>query len=168
MHRVFALLLSVFVVSCSAGKESGSTAMGGIAPVFSARGLGGDTVSLAALRGKVVVLNEWATWCEPCRDELPQLQALHLQYASKGLVMIGVSVDAAGSGADVRDFAREHGMTYPIWLDPDKEFALKFLTMGVPVTFLVDRTGTIRFRKIGALAIGDTTLASAIRAALGS
>ena len=77
-----------------------------------------------------------------------------------------MSVDAAGMGNDVRDFAKEHGMTYPIWLDPDHDFALKFLTIGVPETFVVDAAGVIRWRKIGALPKGDTTLAAAVRAAL--
>ena len=82
--------------------------------------------------------------------------------------LIGVSIDAAGSGLDVQDFMRVHGMTYPVWLDPDDQFALKFLTIGVPETFVVDRAGVIRWRKVGALARGDTTLAAAIRLALGS
>jgi cytochrome c-type biogenesis protein len=79
-----------------------------------------------------------------------------------------VSVDAAGMGLDVRDFMKEHDMTYAVWLDPEHQFALQFLTVGVPETFVVDRAGIIRYRKIGALARGDTTLTSAIRAALGT
>jgi len=156
------------VAGCDDGKTVRAPSIGAAAPAFTARGLNDEPVSLAGLRGKIVVLNEWATWCEPCRDELPQLEALHRQFAPQGLVMVGVSVDGAGMGGDVRDFAQAHGMTYPIWLDPDKQLALKFLTLGVPETFLIDRTGVIRWRKIGALPVGDTTLAAAIRNALGT
>ena len=130
--------------------------------------LEGEPVTLAALSGSVVVLNVWATWCLPCREEIPQLEALHREYATQGLKTIGVSIDAAGMGADVRDFATEQGMTYPIWLDPDHQFSLKFLTVGVPETFVIDRAGVIRFRMIGAFRRGDTTLAAAVRRAMAS
>ena len=68
----------------------------------------------------------------------------------------------------VRDFATAQGMTYPIWLDPDHQFSLKFLTVGVPETFVIDRAGVIRFRMIGAFRRGDTTLAAAVRRAMAS
>jgi cytochrome c-type biogenesis protein len=155
------------VVAAGACKEvPGASAAGADAPPFSAQDLDGKPVALSDLRGKVVVLNEWATWCEPCRGEIPQLEALYRQYAPQGLVMVGVSVDAFGTASDVRDFARDHDMTYPIWLDPDKHFAAKFVTVGVPETFVIDRAGKIRRRQIGALREGDTTLAAAIRSAL--
>jgi cytochrome c-type biogenesis protein len=156
-----------FLLALSACKNvPPASGAGQSAPSFTAQDLDGKPVALADLRGKVVVLNEWATWCEPCRGEIPQLEALHREFESQGLVMVGVSVDAFGTGGDVRDFAREHDMTYPIWLDPDKRFAAQFVTVGVPETFVIDRTGTIRKRQIGALREGDTTLAFAIRSAL--
>jgi cytochrome c biogenesis protein CcmG/thiol:disulfide interchange protein DsbE len=167
--RAFAFVCALTVgVACAGSSEASSAAVGTLAPNYAAVDLGGAATSLSALRGKVVVLNQWATWCEPCREEIPQLEALHRQYAGHGLTMIGVSVDAFGLGADVRDFAREHEMTYPVWLDPDKKIAVGFLTVGVPATILIDRGGIIRWRKMGAIAAGDTTLGAAIRAALGS
>ena len=157
----------VAVIVASGCKDvPAASAAGALAPPFSAQDLDGKPVALADLRGKVVVLNEWATWCEPCRAEIPQLEALYRELAPRGLVMVGVSVDAFGTASDVRDFAREHDMTYPIWLDPDKHFAAKFVTVGVPETFVIDRAGKIRRRQIGALREGDTTLAAAIRSAL--
>jgi cytochrome c biogenesis protein CcmG, thiol:disulfide interchange protein DsbE len=165
--RMGALLGAFAVVACSHDQTLRAPAIGAPAPTFTAHDYSDTPVSLASLRGKIVVLNEWATWCTPCREELPQLEALHKQFASKGVEFIGVSVDAAGTGADVRDFAQEHGMTYAIWLDPEKQFALKFLTVGVPETFIIDGTGVIRWRKIGALPPGDTTLATALRGILG-
>jgi peroxiredoxin len=142
--------------------------VGARAPAYVAHDLDDRPTSLAALQGSVVVLNVWATWCQPCREELPQLEAVHRQFAEQGVRVIGVSIDAAGMGLDVRDFMREHAMTYPVWLDPDNQLALSFLTVGVPETFVIDRTGIIRWRKIGALARGDTTLAAAVRAAQGT
>lgn len=158
----------MFALGCSAGSGPPAAVVGAAAPPFAALDLDGKAVTLAQLRGTVVVLNEWATWCEPCRAEIPQLEALHRRFAGQGVAMIGVSVDAFGTGSDVRDFTHEHAMSYGIWLDPDKQFAVKFLTIGVPSTVVIDRAGVIRFKLIGALREGDTTLAAAISRALGS
>jgi cytochrome c-type biogenesis protein len=166
--RIASVVLVVTAAACSKDTTLRAPAIGAPAPVFTARTVSDQPVSLAGLKGKVVVLNEWATWCTPCREELPQLEVLHKQFAPKGVEFVGVSVDAAGTGGDVRDFAQEHGLTYAIWLDPDKQFALKFLTVGVPETFIVDGAGVIRWRKIGALPPNDTTLAAALRGILGA
>ncbi len=165
---LFALLTGVSVSACERGTVLRAPALGAAAPAFTSMTLEGEPVTLASLSGSVVVLNVWATWCLPCREEIPQLEALHREYAAQGLKTIGVSIDAAGMGADVRDFATEQGMTYPIWLDPDHQFSLKFLTVGVPETFVIDRAGVIRFRMIGAFRRGDTTLAAAVRRAMAS
>jgi len=168
MRSIMARAIGVVAIVVASGCKDvpAASATGALAPAFSAQDLDGKAVALADLRGKVVVLNEWATWCEPCRGEIPQLEALYREFAPQGLVMVGVSVDAFGTASDVRDFAREHDMTYPIWLDPDKHFAAKFVTVGVPETFVIDRAGKIRRRQIGALREGDTTLTAAIRSAL--
>ena len=165
---LFALLTGVSVSACERGTAPRAPALGAAAPAFTAMTLEGEPVTLAALSGSVVVLNVWATWCIPCREEIPQLEALHREYGAQGLKTIGVSIDAAGMGADVRDFATEQGLTYPIWLDPDHQFSLKFLTVGVPETFVIDRAGVIRFRMIGSFRRGDTTLAAAVRRAMAS
>lgn len=143
-------------------------AIGADAPVFTATDLAGAPVSLAALKGQVVVLNVWATWCQPCRLETPVLQALHASIASQGVKVIGVSIDGPGSAPDVQDFRREFSVTYDLWLDPQKDVQVKFLTVGVPETFVIDRGGVIRYRHIGPVAEGDTTLMAAVRAAMGS
>lgn len=165
---LFALLTGMSLAACDRRPALRAPALGAAAPAFTAMTLEGEPVTLAALSGSVVVLNVWATWCIPCREEIPQLEALHREYGAQGLKTIGVSIDAAGMGADVRDFATEQGMTYPIWLDPDHQFSLKFLTVGVPETFVIDRAGVIRFRMIGAFRRGDTTLAAAVRRAMAS
>lgn len=168
MGRMAWLVGLVTLGACSPSAGHSAAVVGDAAPAFTAQDLQGAPVALASLRGKVVVLNEWATWCEPCRGEIPQLEALYKRFEPQGLVMVGVSIDAFGTGADVSDFVREHDMTYPIWLDPDKHFSTQFLTIGVPETFVVDRAGRITHRHIGALVPGDSSLATAIRKALAS
>jgi cytochrome c-type biogenesis protein len=165
-HQVVVVaMLGAALCGCSGAADKGAVA-GHAAPAFSASDLDGKPVALADLRGKVVVLNEWATWCEPCRVELPLLEKLHEELAPQGLVLVGVSIDAFGTANDVRDFAKEHGLSYRIWLDPDKKFAAQFMTIGVPETFVINKDGTVRFRHIGAIRDGDTTVTAAVRAAL--
>ncbi len=163
---VAALCTAAALGACSMDTPDGVVKVGAAAPAYATRALSGDSVSLAALRGQVVLLNIWATWCHPCRTEIPELEALHRQYAKDGLVVAGVSVDNGGMDAGIREFVRDFQMTYPVWLDPDERITAQFLTIGVPETFLIDRTGVIRWRKIGAIQQGDTTLTNALRKAL--
>ena len=159
-------VLSLGVGGCAGSTEKRAPAIGASAPAFEAMDLTGAPVTLASLEGRVVVLNVWATWCRPCLEEIPQLEAVHREFGPQGVSTIGVSIDAAGMGADVKDFMDEHGMTYDVWLDPDRDFSLKFLTVGVPETFVLDREGIIRWRMIGAIRPGDSTFVAAIRTAL--
>lgn len=160
----------VFLGSCSAGDSSGRARvdLGLPVPAYSALSLAGDTVSLADLRGKVVLLNTWATWCHPCRDEIPELQALHEKYAARGLEVVGVSVDTDGADQAIREFMRDYRMTYPVWRDPGERVSAQFHTVGVPTTFLIDRGGVLRWRKTGPIRPGDAALSAALEQALGS
>lgn len=156
---------------CSGGDGAGSAArveIGSPVPAYSAVSLGGDSASLAAQRGKVVLLNVWATWCHPCRDEIPELQALHERYAARGLELVGVSVDTEGADDVIREFMLDFNMTYPVWRDPGERVSAQFHIVGVPATFLIDREGVLRWRKTGPIRPGDATLTSAIEKALGS
>jgi peroxiredoxin len=137
-------------------------------PAYRAVSLTGDSVSLTEARGRVVLLNVWATWCHPCREEIPILQALHEQYASRGLELVGVSVDARGEEDTIREFANDFRMTYPLWLDPDERVQSTFLAIGVPATFLIDRNGVLRWRHVGPVRANDSTLVRALERALGS
>jgi peroxiredoxin len=138
------------------------------APAYRTVSAGGDSVSLAALRGKPVLLNVWATWCRPCRDEIPELQQLHERYRERGLQLVGVSVDATGSEDAIRDFAGRYGMTYPIWRDPAENVSATFLVVGVPATFLIDADGVLRWKKTGPIAGADTSLVAAVERTLAS
>jgi len=138
------------------------------APAYVSQTLSGDSVSLASLKDKVVLLNVWATWCHPCRTEIPELRALHSRYKDKGLELIGVSVDAEGNDDGIRAFMKDFEMEYPVWRDPGERVSTQFLVIGVPATFLIDRKGILRWRKTGPIAPNDTSLSNAIDRALGS
>lgn len=160
----------VLVLAC-AGHEGDSRVrppeIGQLAPAYRTVSLVGDSVSLDQVRGRVVLLNVWATWCHPCREEIPILQALHERYGARGLELIGVSVDARGEEATIREFARDFKMTYPLWLDPDERVQSTFLAIGVPATFLIDRAGVLRWRHVGPVRANDTTLTRELERALG-
>lgn len=158
--------VALALAGCTRPAERRAPAIGAKAPAYSAIAVDGQPVTLASLVGQVVVLNVWATWCRPCLEEIPQLAALHEQYGNRGVRVVGVSIDAAGMGADVTEFAAEHDMRYALWLDPEHDVSVKFLTMGVPETFVIDRAGVIRARVIGAVRAGDTTLTAAVQRAL--
>jgi cytochrome c biogenesis protein CcmG/thiol:disulfide interchange protein DsbE len=162
-------LAAMMLVAAGCANETAGRApeVGKAAPSFTATDLEGKHVSLDSLEGRVVLVNSWATWCGPCRAEIPLLDSLHRQYQAQGFSVIGVSVDEHGMAADVRSFARELGMTYPVWLDPEQRFSIVFAASGVPETFLIDRAGVIRFRHSGALVPADTSLINAIRRSLG-
>jgi cytochrome c biogenesis protein CcmG, thiol:disulfide interchange protein DsbE len=129
------------------------------APDFPATDLAGRPVRLEQLRGEVVLLNVWATWCGPCREEMPSLERLHRELGPSGLRIIAVSVDAASGavdrdgrrGGDVAAFAREFGLTFAIWHDPQGGVQRIYRTTGVPETFVIGRDGVIRKKAIGAL-----------------
>jgi cytochrome c biogenesis protein CcmG, thiol:disulfide interchange protein DsbE len=151
-----------------AAPAAGRVAIGAPAPAYATTSLAGDSVSLAAQRGKVVLLNVWATWCHPCRDEIPELRQIHARYRERGLELIGVSVDGDGSDDAIRDFMREFQMTYPVWRDPAERVSAQFLVLGVPATFLIDREGVLRWRKTGPILPNDTSLTAAIERAVGA
>ena len=161
--------VGVAVLLACGGHDSGTARppeVGKPAPEYRTVSLAADSVSLAEARGRVVLLNVWATWCHPCRAEIPVLQALHVRYASRGLELVGVSVDARGEEDTIRQFATDFGMTYPIWLDPDERVQSTFLAIGVPATFLIDREGVLRWRHVGPVRGNDSTLVRELERAL--
>lgn len=114
------------------------------APEYSARRLGSaEPVSLASLRGRVVLLNTWATWCSPCRKEMPAFEALYRAYRDQGLEMVGVNIDEGQADEQVARYVEAKGISFPIWRDPENRFAKRFRVLGVPETFLVNRQGMI-------------------------
>lgn len=136
------------------------------APAYAARVLSGPAIALDSLRGDVVLLNVWATWCKPCRQEIPALDSLHRRFAAEGLRVIGVSIDLEGEEQRITDFAKELGATYELWHDADDNVSSTFLAIGVPATFLIDRAGVLRWRHHGPVTFADTALNAALATAL--
>ena len=122
--------------------------IGFLAPDFRLQTPEGGEVQLAALRGQPVVLNFWASWCPPCRAEMPDLERLHQQYASEGLVVLGI--DQGESAEVVMRFARDTVQTtFPLALDRQLEVGTLYEVRALPTTFFVDAEGRIRDIKIG-------------------
>lgn len=145
--RALACALVLSCLACHQPPQPG--AVGSQAPNLAALSLNGRAVRLGQLRDSVVLLNVWATWCIPCRREVPELQALHQEYSGRGLRVVGVSVDEAAAAGDVAEFVKSFGLTYAIWLDPQQRVATLFGIPGVPASFLIDRAGAVRWRHLG-------------------
>lgn len=100
-------------------------------------------------QGEVVLLNFWATWCPPCRKEMPSMQQLHEKLASKGLKMVAISVDR--DKADIEKFVKENGITFQILHDESSKVSQKYGVFRYPETFLIDRQGNVRYKMVGAV-----------------
>ncbi|HEU0054005.1 MAG TPA: TlpA disulfide reductase family protein [Longimicrobium sp.] len=176
--RIHRLLSPLFIPLALAACDTGSGKPGGgggivrapqvgePAPAYAAKTVAGQEVTLASMRGKPVLLNVWATWCHPCREELPDLERLHQAHAARGLRIVGVSIDAAGQEKEVADFAREYGVTYDLWLDPDDRVSSVFASVGVPTTVLIGPDGTLLWRHLGPVKADDPELLKALEQAL--
>lgn len=141
--------------------------VGSVLPAYSSPNLDGSTYDPAQKRGTVQLVNIWATWCGPCRYEIPELQAIHDRYKSRGFEVIGVSVDETGIDG-VRKFVEEQKMTYPVVLDEKGTLADMLQTSVLPTTILLDREGKIVWKKLGAIMPEDKELETAIETALGT
>jgi thiol-disulfide isomerase/thioredoxin len=118
--------------------------------------LDGEPLRLRDLGGQVVFLNFWATWCEPCRDEMPALQAFQDQYGGESVRVIAVTNPTEGQTEDdIRAFVAEYGITFTIALTSDQAFYDQFGVAEIPTTFIIDPAGTVRVRHLGALDADD-------------
>ena len=97
-------------------------------------------VRLADLKGKVVFLNFWATWCKPCEEEMPSIERLHRKFRDRGLAVVAISMDADGASA-VRPFVARHQLTFPVGLDPKLSVSGSYAVWALPVTVIIDRGG---------------------------
>lgn len=136
------------------------------APQLEVRTLEGDPASLVKFQGRVVLVNFWATWCEPCRMELPVLSGLEGRHRARGLAVVGVSVDSSQKPSEVRAFASRKGVTFALWHDPQERLAKAFGVQALPASFLVDRAGNVVWSTTGAIAPDAPDLAEAIERAL--
>ncbi|HEX5577844.1 MAG TPA: TlpA family protein disulfide reductase [Gemmatimonadaceae bacterium] len=137
------------------GKEISPVGVGAKAPDFVAVTVAEPPKekTLAAYRGNVVLLNIWATWCGPCRIEMPSIEQLHRAYAPKGLKVVAISVDDPGMAPQIRSFVQEYGLTFEVLHDPQGPqgtVSRNYQTMGYPETIIIGRDGTIRRKLLGA------------------
>ncbi len=130
-----------------------TSATAALAPEFSLTGVNGERVSLSDYRGKVVLIDYWATWCAPCKIEIPKLVELQKKYAKDGLQVIGISMDDGPE--PVRGFVREFAINYPVAMGDVKVAEAYGGILGLPVAFLIDRKGHI-YRKL----VGDAEMQS--------
>lgn len=124
---------------------------GTVAPLFSTRTVDGKRLTLKSLRGKVVLIDMWATWCGPCRLVTPILEALHRKYGHKGLKVIGMSMDDSNSSSRVRPFQKANKLTYTMAVSPDAnaKIAEKYNVESLPSIILIDQKGIVRWSQLG-------------------
>lgn len=120
------------------------------APEFSLEKLEGGSNTLAEQQGKLILLNFWATWCMPCREEMPGLELLWQKYRAQGLVILAVAVET-GSQQRVRNFQQKLQLSFPILLDPDDRAGSAYRVSDLPASYLIDRQGRILSRIVGSL-----------------
>lgn len=143
-----AVLLAALVATVGCQKADEPALEGRHAPDFTLKDLSGREVKLSSLQGKVVLVNFWATWCPPCREEIPSMVQLNRAMQGKEFQMVAISIDEGG-GSAVNSFFRKSGLVLPALLDTDGKVAKRYGTTGVPETFIVDKKGVILKKVIG-------------------
>ncbi|MFB3814781.1 MAG: TlpA disulfide reductase family protein [Terriglobales bacterium] len=142
---------------------SGRSPKGNIAPNFLLPDLQGDTVELSRFHGKAVVLNFWATWCGPCREETPVLVELQKKYGANGLQVIGIALDDSGKGA-IAEFAKQLNVNYPVLIGTEDVASAYGGILSLPTTFIIGRDGKVLEQIFGA--VQEDTFPLQIEAAL--
>lgn len=149
-------ILAVFAfpqAESDAGSQAGASALPVVvdypAPGLALTDKDGASADLEQYRGQVVLVNLWATWCPPCKAEMPTLQAYYDTYRADGFVLVAVN---AGDGAvEVNAFVDRIGLTFPVWLDPDNAAMSAFRSVGLPSSYVIDRSGRVRLAWAGAI-----------------
>ena len=146
------LTLVLLLASCSAGSEpldgESSTApvegtqVGNLAPDFQLQNLDGQTVSLGNLQGKPVLINFWATWCPPCRSEMPYIQEIYDEWSDKELVVLAINIGESSS--KVEEFMQSYNLSFAVLLDTRQDVAQRYNITGIPTTFSIDKNGIIQ------------------------
>jgi peroxiredoxin len=138
-NRITALLTAALIVSLPAAAGSSSS---GPAPQFTLNARGGSTLSLSQYKGQVVMLNFWASWCGPCRQEMPLLENIYKKYNKMGFTMIGVNVEPDSKAAD--KWLEQTPVSFPVIYDKDSTVSKAYDVSGMPSTVIIDRKGNIR------------------------
>ncbi len=139
------------LASSGCGDADRGVEVGDRVPEYNAPSLSGGAVAFADYRGQVVLVNVWATWCGPCRVEMPPIQESYERFKDRGFTVLAVSIDTGpGYREKVAEFVRAFGLEFPVLLDPENRISRVLQTVGVPETFVLDRQGRIVKRLIGA------------------
>ena len=141
--RTLLACLSALLLGTAASIAAAATAVGSPAPDFTLRVLDGPNLRLQEQRGKVVLVNFWATWCGPCRKEMPHLNRIADKYRSSGLVLLGINVDDDARNA--ADLAAKLGVKFPVLFDTDKKVSKLYDLNSMPSTLVIDRNGRVRY-----------------------
>ncbi len=170
IQRLYATLVTTAILligtSCASTDARRQLLPGSAVPQYAAPTLTGEVVSLESLRGKVVLLNLWATWCAPCRQETPFLQAKFDEYRERGFEIVGASMDTPGATEAIEEFIAEYGVTYTILHDSESVGLGLFRVIGLPATFLIDRDGKLRWFRYGPIIETNQEFIMAIEDAL--
>jgi peroxiredoxin len=158
--------VAAVIISACGGDAPAGPRVGASAPEYTATTLSGDSLSLSSLRGQVVLVNLWATWCAPCRHETPFLQSLSVEHADEGLEIVGISMDTRDARDQVEAFVEEYGVTYRILVDPQMRGLDTWHVLGLPASFLIDREGTLRWMRFGPVSEDDEEFEEALGALL--
>jgi len=139
----FPRLLMACLVSLMCVSLAGAAAVKGPAPNFTLKSMNGKNLKLSEMTGNVVLINFWASWCGPCREEMPLLNALHKKYAPLGFTVLGVNVEEQLDGA--RGFLSNVPVDFPILLDNTNKVSKQYKVVAMPTTVVVDRDGNMRY-----------------------
>ncbi len=145
---ILLIILTLLIITGCSGESNQSPQIGKTAPDFKLDSLDGQSISLSNLRGKPVLINFWATWCSPCRDEMPYIQAVYDEWSDKGLVVLAINVGESPS--QVEKFMESQHLSLLVLLDTKRAAAQEYNIRGIPTTFFIDKDGIIQDKIIGA------------------
>lgn len=153
LKSVAIVMIVTLLFSCTKKKEDEpglpGPNVGSPAPLFTLKDINGKEVSLNDFKGKVILVNFWATWCKPCQEEMDDLESAYKKNNDNGLVILGV--DVREEKKDVLEFLKRYKVSYPILMDFDGKVVKDYQVMGVPTTYFIDRDGIIRDRVFGGM-----------------
>jgi peroxiredoxin len=156
IFSAFILFMSVGWIFATAGlwgKGDGKTqtaaAVGFIAPDFHLTALSGDTYQLSEFRGKVILINVWTSWCPPCKNEMPDIEKVYVDFKDRGFEVLAVNSTNQDNKSAVTEFSTQLGLTFPVLLDLDGQITREYRVFSLPTSFLVDPAGIIRNIWIG-------------------
>jgi len=159
LKRTIGFMFFAAAMSACGGAELGSITVGQEAPVFRLVNLRGERVSLRDFRRGATLVNFWASWCDPCKKEVPLLNELQQSLSASGFTIVGVSVEEPREAVDA--FVRNHHIQYPVLLDSDGSISRRYGLIGLPMNVIVDREGVVSMVRAGAV---DEPMIAALRA----